>query len=59
MGRKPVDLGEDEILANEVRKYPVLYDKSIPEYKEKRPKVNAWNKVDQALGFEEGNLFYY
>ena len=58
MGRNSVNLGEDEALANEVRKYPVLYNKSLPEYKEKRAKANAWKKVGVALGLEEGNLFH-
>ena len=54
MGRKSVVLKEDEDLAIEVRKYPVLYDKNDAQYKEKRPKVNAWKAIDQTLGLEEG-----
>ena len=44
----------DEELAEEVRKYPVLYDKSSPHYKDKRKVENAWKLVDEQLGFEEG-----
>ena len=55
MGRpERVDLQEDEELAEEVRKYPVLYDKSSPQYKDKRKVENAWKLVDEQLGFEEG-----
>ena len=43
MGRKAVVMEEDELLAVEVRKFPVLYDKTNLKYKEKRPKSNAWN----------------
>ena len=35
MGRKAVVMKEDELLAVEVRKYPVLYDKTNLQYKEK------------------------
>ena len=55
MGRpERVDLQEDEELVEEVRKYPVLYDKSSPHYKDKRKIENAWKLVDEQLGFEEG-----
>ena len=56
MGCQSVDLREDEELAVEVRKYPVLYDKSLPQYKEKIPKANAWRKIEAALGLERGKL---
>ena len=54
MGKVAVNLEEDETLADAVRKYKVLYDKSMPEYKEKLTKSNAWRKVDKSLGLEEG-----
>ena len=50
MGKVAVNLEEDETLADAVRKYKVLYDKSMPEYKEKLTKSNAWRKVDKSLG---------
>ena len=49
-----VDLPEDEELAEEARKYPVLCYKSSPHYKDKRKVENAWKLVDEQLGFEEG-----
>ena len=54
MGRKAVILEEDELLVVEVRKYPVLYDKSDAQLKEKRPKINAWKEINVKLGYEEG-----
>ena len=48
------DIEEDEALAEKVRKYPCLYDKSDKGYKERDRKVNAWRAVDDALGYEEG-----
>ena len=55
MGRTDkVDLQEDESLAEEVRKYECLYNKSSPHYKDKQKNANAWKKVDQSLGYEEG-----
>ena len=35
MGRNKLDLQEDENLAEEVRKYPCLYNKSSKDYKSK------------------------
>ena len=54
MGRKAVVMEEDELLAAEVGKYPVLYDKTNLQYKEKRPKSNAWKEIDMKMGYEEG-----
>ena len=51
------NIKEDELLAEEVRKYPCLYDKSLPTYKEKDRKANAWRAVETELGLEEGILF--
>ena len=60
MGRtNNCNLQEDELLAEEVKKYPCLYDKSDKGYKERDRNANAWRAVDSALGYEEGmlNLF--
>ena len=54
MGRSSLNLLEDERVANEVKKYPCLYKKSDPTYKDKRVKINAWRKVEEELGHEEG-----
>ena len=51
------NIKEDELLAEEVRKYPCLYDNSLPTYKEKDRKANAWRAVETELGLEEGILF--
>ena len=48
---------ERELLAEEVTKYPCLCDKSLPTYKEKDKKANAWRAVETELGLEEGILF--
>ena len=42
------NIQEDEILAEEVRKYPCLYDKSNSGYKEReRDRLkNAWKAVE-------------
>ena len=53
------DLEEDECLAEEVRKYPCLYDKSDPGYKERDRKKNAWKAVEEAVGYEEGIRYYF
>lgn len=49
---------EDEILAEEVRKYPCLYDKSDSGYKERDRVKNAWKAVENELGLEEGLYCY-
>ena len=51
------NIKEDGLLVEEVRKYPCLYDKSLPTYKEKDRKANAWRAVETELGLEEGILF--
>lgn len=56
MGRKVLNMQEDEEVAECVRKFPCLYDKSEPSYKDKRAKQNAWKKVEEELGMEEGML---
>ena len=37
-----------------VKNYPCLYKKSDPTYEDKRAKHNAWKKVEEELGHEEG-----
>ena len=49
MGRRPVVLEEDETLVLEVRRYPVLYDKSHPQFKDRRVSKNAWHSVEEML----------
>ena len=40
-----LSLNEEEILAERVKLFPVLYDKSYEGYKEKDVVKNAWEKV--------------
>ena len=52
MGRADkANLEEDEALAEAVKEFPCLYDKSSQHYKDNRKKENAWKLVDQELGY--------
>ena len=53
MGRKSINILEEEGVAEKVRKYPCLYDKTLSEYKDKLAKRNAWKKVEEMLGMDE------
>ena len=46
----------DEKLAEEVRKFPILYDKSSPDFKNRQMKVDSWKSVAQSLGLQTGKL---
>ena len=49
MGRTDkINIQEDEELAEEVRKYLCLYDKTSEHYKYKRKVANAWKRVGGA-----------
>ena len=50
---KSLDMQDEEELAEEVRLYPCLYDKSTKGYKEKYVVANAWTKVAELLSFVE------
>ena len=55
MGRKSsYNIIEEENLAKAVQNYPCLYDQSSSKYKNNKIKENAWDKVDEELGFESG-----
>ena len=55
MGRKCVNLQEDEELALAIFKYPCLWMKTDPAYKDSQTaKPNAWRAVEQLLGAEQG-----
>ena len=45
---------DDEHLAEEVRKYTCLYDKTDKGYKEKERVTEAWKAIEETLGYEEG-----
>ena len=50
-------LQEEEMLAEKVKDFPVLYDKTVKGFKEKDAAQNAWKKVAESLDFaENGNL---
>ena len=55
MGRNAVDLQEDERLAQTIYQFPCLWQKESKAYKDNRAKGNAWKKVEEDLGMEEGN----
>ena len=51
--RQALSLQECEELAEAVREYPCLYDKSNKEYKDKIVTENAWKKAADKLMFTE------
>ena len=48
------NLKEEERLAEQIRKFPYLYDKGNEGYKGKHREKNVWREVENALGYEEG-----
>ena len=40
---------DEEELAEAFRTYPILYDKSIKEFKDVKKKENAWKKVAESV----------
>ena len=51
-----LSLQEEEILAEKVQGFPVLYDKRVKVFKEKDAVQNTWEKVAESLDFEENIL---
>lgn len=47
----------DEKLAESVRTFPILYDKSSREFKDRDKKEKAWEDVAKEVGFLSGKLF--
>ena len=45
MGKKKVNFVMEEALAEAIRQYKCLYDKTCEEYKGKLAKSNAWKEV--------------
>ena len=43
----------DENLAEAVRRYPSLYDKASPVFKDKHKKKNAWENIAKELDLAE------
>ena len=50
-------LQEEEILAEKVQGFPILYDKRTKDFKETDTVQNAWKKVAESLDFEENVNF--
>ena len=50
-----ISLQEEEMLAEKVKQYPVLYDKQCKRYNEKDAVANAWSAVAQELVFVENS----
>ena len=48
-----LSLKEEEMLAEKVKHFPVLYDKQVKGYKERDVVTNAWNTVASDLEFVE------
>ena len=56
---KNLTLQEEELLSEEVRNYPCIYDKSKKPYKKKDVVKNAWENVALKLDFlEDGENFF-
>lgn len=53
MTKKSLSLKEEELLAEKVRDYPILYNKACKGYKEKVAVENAWREVSDGLEFIE------
>ena len=49
--RQALTVQENEELAEVIRKYPCLYDKSKKEHKDKNVTENAWKEVADQLDF--------
>ena len=45
----------DELLAESLRKYPVLYNKADKFFKDVNKKTLAWEDVAKETGFPSGN----
>ena len=56
--RQALTLQENEELAEVIRRYPCLYDKSRKEYKDKNVAENAWKEVVNQLDFIESGESY-
>ena len=52
---RTVNLRDDENLADEVMKYPCIYDRADTGHREKDRVMNAWKEVDNSLNLPEGD----
>ena len=55
---KKTSIKAEEALASVVEKYPCLYNKADPGYKEKYRQQNASVKIENTLGLERGETYF-
>ena len=55
---KKTSLKAEEALASPVEKYPCLYNKADPGYKEKDRRQNSWVKIENTLGLERDKTYF-
>ena len=55
---KKTSLKAEEASASAVEKYPCLYNKVDPGYKEKDRWLNAWVEVENSLRQERGKKYF-
>ena len=53
---KSLSIQVEEILMEQIRSYPCLYDKSKIPYKEREVNRNAWSKVAENLDFMQNGV---
>ena len=49
----------DEKLAETVRNFKILYDKSSKDFKDKQKRALAWEEVAKTVGFRTGLQCFY
>ena len=55
-----LSLKAEEILAEKMEHFPVMYDKQVKGYKERGVVTNAWDTVASDLEFvENGKIIYF
>ena len=48
---------QEEMLAEKVQDFPILYDERVKGFKEKDTVQNTWKKVTRSLDFEKNGNF--
>ena len=59
MAEKNRNILFEEKLSEAVRKYPILYDKSLPGFHMKDEKKGAWGRVASQVGLKASKLKHY
>ena len=52
-GKKSLSIQDQEIIMEQIRNYPCLYNKSKMSYKERDVNRNAWSKVVKKFDFKQ------